>query len=169
MTTNYQARVFVNEGTFGIFDHGEVPIESADWSGDLIAPMSAGAMVRTGINTGNVHVEVRTTAPSTAPTEWEEQATALVWSPTGSLRVESVVEGPRSDLPILSTSGSGWYEVVVKARGRRQNPDASLPESAEAYLVTVRAAPGMTAPAHAGTSTLPDSDEEARGRRLLQG
>ncbi|MEV0987802.1 hypothetical protein [Streptomyces sp. NPDC049949] len=167
--TNHHARVFINEGTFGIFDHGEVPIESADWSGDLIAPMSAGAMVRTGINTGNVHVEVRTSAPPNAPGEWEEQATALVWSPTGSLRVESVVDGPRSDLPILSTSGPGWYELEVKARGRRQNPDASLPESAEAYLVTVRAAPDMTAPAPLSTSTLPDSDEEARRRRLLEG
>lgn len=58
--TNHRAPVFINEGAFGIFDHGEVPIESADWSGVLIAPMSAGVMVRTGINTGKVRVEART-------------------------------------------------------------------------------------------------------------
>lgn len=168
--TIHQAPVFVNEGAFGIFDHGEVPIESADWSGDLIAPMSAGAMVRTGINTGNVRVEVRTGASQVSSEEWEEEeATALVWSPTGSLRIESVIDGPRSELPVLSASGQGWYELEVKARGRRQPPDASLLESAEAYLITLRPVPEKTAPVPAGALTAPDPDEEARRRRLLQG
>ncbi|MCX5079179.1 hypothetical protein OHA84_38200 (plasmid) [Streptomyces sp. NBC_00513] len=167
--TIHQAPVFVNEGTFGIFDHGEVPIESADWSGDLIAPMSAGAMVRTGINTGNVQVEVRTGPSQVSSGEWEEAATAQVWSPTGSLRIESVVDGPQSELPVLSASGPGWYELEVKARGRRQAPDASLLESAEAYLITLRPVPEKTPPAPAGADTAPDPDEEARRRRLLQG
>jgi hypothetical protein len=40
--TYHQSQVFINEGIFGILDHGEVPIESVDWSGGLIAPMSSG-------------------------------------------------------------------------------------------------------------------------------
>ncbi|MFJ8011021.1 hypothetical protein [Streptomyces sp. NPDC096339] len=167
--TYHESQVFINEGIFGVLDHGEVPIESVHWSGGLIAPMSAGAMVRTGINTGNVRVEVHTGGPMDSPGDWEEEATALVWSPTGSLRIESVVDGPRSDLPILSTSGPGWYELDIKARGRGRNPDASVLHSAESYRVALRPAPEATTPAPAGTSTLPDSDEEARRRRLLQG
>ncbi|MEV7579053.1 hypothetical protein ACIRUY_29725 [Streptomyces erythrochromogenes] len=166
--TYHQAPVFINEGIFGIFDDGQVPIESTDWSGSLIAPMSAGAIVRTGINTGNVQVEVRTGDSSDSPGEWEEEATVLVWSPTGNLRIESVVSGPQLDLPILSTSGPGWYELGVEARGRRQDPDASVLESAEAYRVSLRLSE-RTAPASASTAALPDSDEEARRRRLLQG
>ncbi|MFF8271445.1 hypothetical protein ACF059_29260 [Streptomyces sp. NPDC016562] len=167
--TIHQAPVFVNEGAFGIFDHGEVPIESADWSGDLIAPMSAGAVVRTGINTGNVRVEVRTGTSPVSSEQWEEEATALVWSPTGSMRVESVVDGPRSELPVLSASGPGWYELEVKARGRRQAPDSSLLESAEAYLITLRPVPEKPAPVPDRASTAPDRGAEARRRRLLQG
>ncbi|MEU8460445.1 hypothetical protein [Streptomyces sp. NPDC029003] len=162
--TNHQASVFVNEGIFGIFDHGEVPAESADWSGSLIAPMSAGAFVRTGINTGNVQVEVRT---GDSPTEWEDEATALVWSPTGNLRIESVVGGPQSDLPVLSQSGPGRYELEVKARGRRRNPDASVLDSAEVYRVSLRPSAERAAPMPA-VSAPPDPDEEARRQRLLQ-
>lgn len=166
--TYHQAPVFINEGIFGIFDGGEVPIESADWSGSLIAPMSAGAIVRTGINTGNVQVEASTGGSPDVSGQWEEMATVPVWSPTGSLRIESVISGPHPDLPILSTSGPGWYELEVKARGRQQDPDASVLESAEAYRVSLRPAPERGTPAPASTSALPDSDEEAR-RRLLQG
>ncbi|MGW6949477.1 hypothetical protein [Streptomyces xanthophaeus] len=36
MTTS--ARIFVNEGTFCILDAGEVPIETADWSQNLLVP-----------------------------------------------------------------------------------------------------------------------------------
>ncbi|MFE7092966.1 hypothetical protein [Streptomyces erythrochromogenes] len=165
----HQAQVFVNEGTYGIFDHGEVPIESADWSGDLIATMSAGALVRTGINTGNVRVEVQTGTSEHSSRDWEEEATALVWSPTGSLRIESVVDGPQLQLPVLSASGPGWYELEVKARGRRQAPDASILESGETYLISLRIVPEATAPMPARSAAAHDPDEEARRRRLLQG
>ncbi|WP_051782161.1 MULTISPECIES: hypothetical protein [unclassified Streptomyces] len=165
----HQAPVFVNEGTYGIFDHGEVPIESADWSDDLIATMSAGALVRTGINTGNVRVEVQTGASEHSSGEWEDEATALVWSPTGSLRIESVVDGPQLELPVLSSSGPGWYELEVKARGRRQAPDASVLESGETYLISLRLVPEATAPTPARSTAAPDPGEEARRRRLLQG
>ncbi|MFD8978700.1 hypothetical protein [Streptomyces sp. NPDC059564] len=168
MTRN-QSQVFINEGIFGILDHGEVPIESVDWSGGLIAPMSAGAMVRTGINTGNVHVEVCTGAPMNATGVWEEEARARVWSPTGNLRIESVVDGPRLELPVLSTSGPGWYQLEVKARGRRENPDASLLESAEEYQITLRPAPEVSTPAPVSTSVPTDPDEDARRQRLLRG
>ena len=93
--------------------------------------------MRTGINTGNVHVEVYAGAPTNSRGEWEEEAKARVWSPTGSLRIESVVDGPRLDLPILSTSGPGWYpgssddcfEAEGNARSLRapQTPEQSPP------------------------------------------
>ncbi|MFD9303388.1 hypothetical protein ACFWCB_12155 [Streptomyces sp. NPDC060048] len=41
------ARIFVNEGSFGVLDAGEVPIETADWSDGLLAPMVQGAIVLT--------------------------------------------------------------------------------------------------------------------------
>ncbi|MEV7526472.1 hypothetical protein [Streptomyces sp. NPDC091371] len=167
--TRHESKLFINEGIFGIFDNGEVPAETADRSGGLIAPMAAGAMVRTGINSGNVHVRMETGDPVSSPGEWEEEARALIWSPTGSLRIESVVEGPGLDLPILSASGPGWYEVEVKARGRRENPDASVLDSAEAYQVRLRPAPGATPPVPTSTSSETDPGEEARRRRLLQG
>ncbi|MFB7781212.1 hypothetical protein ACFC1D_00680 [Streptomyces vinaceus] len=69
LTDHHHAEVFVNEGVFGILDLGEVPVESVDRSGRLIARMSAGALVRTGINTGNVHVETCTGTPASWPGE----------------------------------------------------------------------------------------------------
>src|SRR5882757_5288582 len=44
--------VFVNEAIFGVMDSWEVAIETADWSNGLAAPMTQGAVIRTGINTG---------------------------------------------------------------------------------------------------------------------
>ncbi|MFF5447284.1 hypothetical protein [Streptomyces sp. NPDC012888] len=54
----------MNEGTFGIFDAGDVPVETADWSGDLVAPMARGAMVLTGVNTGNAGPSAGRSAPA---------------------------------------------------------------------------------------------------------
>ncbi|MBT1184886.1 hypothetical protein OHU17_35140 [Streptomyces goshikiensis] len=116
------------EGTFGIIDDGDVPIETVDWSRGMIAPMANGALVLTGINTGNVQVRVasdRTQQSSPDNEVWEENVSAHVWAPKGNLRIESLVHGPHPDLPLLSTAGPGWYEVEVKARGREANPDGS--------------------------------------------
>lgn len=134
------ARVFINEGSFGIFDAGEVPIETADWSNDLVAPLTQGAVVLTGINTGNVTVEAMALG---APADdldagtWEEHARVRLWSPEGRLRIESLVHGPHPDLPLLSIVGPGWYEAEIRARGRELERDGSNLASAEQYLIVV--------------------------------
>ena len=52
--------VYVTEGTFGVLDSGEIPVQTADWSNGLAAPMSEGALIATGIHLG----EIRATASS---------------------------------------------------------------------------------------------------------
>ncbi|MFI5640125.1 hypothetical protein ACIA8H_22310 [Streptomyces goshikiensis] len=165
-------QVFVNEGTFGITDEGEVPIETADWSHGMIAPMTNGALVLTGINTGNVQVQVASDrAQQSGPdTEvWEETVSSHVWAPNGNLRIESLVHGPHPDLPLLSIAGPGWYEVEVKARGRQVNPDGSVLQSSESYLIVVQPDASGLQPGEPVTPMPVDPDEERRRQRLLRG
>jgi hypothetical protein len=58
-------QLFVAEGTFGVLDGGDIPVDTADWSNGLAAPMSHGAIILTGIRTGDVLVtaEARDTPP----------------------------------------------------------------------------------------------------------
>ncbi|MFJ6793772.1 hypothetical protein [Streptomyces sp. NPDC091268] len=171
------SQVFVNEGTFGILDDGNIPIESVDWSQGLIAPMAGGALILTGINTGNVHVNVRIQhdhdhdqSQSPDDERWEETARARIRAPHGRLHVESLLHGPHEDLPLLSRSGPGWYQVEVRARGRRLNPDGSIPDSSEYYLIAVRADTPAPPAAMEPRERLPvDSKEELRRERLRRG
>ncbi|MFH8635492.1 hypothetical protein [Streptomyces goshikiensis] len=165
-------QVFVNEGTFGIIDDGDVPIETVDWSRGMIAPMANGALVLTGINTGNVQIRVasdRSQQSSPDDEVWEENVSAHVWAPKGNLRVESLVHGPHPGLPLLSTAGPGWYEVEVRARGRQANPDGSVLQSSESYLIVVRPDTSSLPPGESVTPMPVDSDAELRRQRLLRG
>ncbi|MBT1183440.1 hypothetical protein HET69_05325 [Streptomyces sp. CJ_13] len=165
-------QVFVNEGTFGIIDDGDVPIETVDWSRGMIAPMANGALVLTGINTGNVQVRVasdRTQQSSPDNQVWEENVSAHVWAPKGNLRIESLVHGPHPDLPPLSTAGPGWYEVEVKARGRQANPDGSVLQSSESYLIVVRPDASSLPPGKSVTPMPVDAEAELRRQQLLRG
>ncbi|MGW6877379.1 hypothetical protein ACWGHA_34190 [Streptomyces xanthophaeus] len=168
MTTS--ARIFVNEGSFGILDAGEVPIETADWSQNLLVPMAQGAMVLTGINTGNVTVEV---APADEPRNenWEEAVSTCLWAPAGNLRVESLIHGAHYGLPLLSADGPGWYQVEVKARGRHLERDGSNLESTESYLISVRPSPGPRTASDTTTHHLQETAAEADAlrQRLIRG
>ncbi|MGW6949478.1 hypothetical protein [Streptomyces xanthophaeus] len=127
-------------------------------------------MVLTGINTGNVTVEV---APTDEPKNenWEEEVSTCLWAPADNLRVESLIHGAHYGLPLLSTDGPGWYQVEVKARGRHLERDGSNLESTESYLISVRPSPD---PRTASDTTTHHLQETAAGadalrQRLIRG
>ncbi|MQS38006.1 hypothetical protein [Streptomyces katsurahamanus] len=135
--------VRVDDLSFGVLDYGDIPIETADWTNGLVAVMSDGAVICTGIHTGNVLVRValHPFAPSDAGDGWEETAEVSVHSRRGLLRVESYEDGAVEDLPLLSTAGPGWYRLRVHARGRSINPDGVQDTPVEHYLLAIWPAP----------------------------
>ncbi|WAU81470.1 hypothetical protein O1Q96_17765 [Streptomyces sp. Qhu-G9] len=183
--------VYVPEGTFGVLDAGEIPVQTADWSNGLAVPMSHGALIVTGIHTG----EIRATAtpmngppPGPADDFWEEIVEVSVHAPTGGLRVESLEQGLVDGLALLSPAGPGWYRLRVHARGRSTLPDKTSPEPVEDHLVMTWPAPWADAGilrtsdrvendlAHATGAPQPQPPTPARSkeqetlrRRLLRG
>ncbi|WP_329028357.1 hypothetical protein [Streptomyces sp. NBC_00690] len=137
------ATVRVDDLSFGILDNGEIPIETADWSTGLVAPMSNGAVISTGIHTGTGRVRVALLAaePSSTADAWEEIVEVSVHSSQGRLRVDAFEEGAVESLPILSTAGPGWYRLRVHARGRTINPDGIQRDPVEDYHLAVWQAP----------------------------
>ncbi|MER5510861.1 hypothetical protein ABT052_36880 [Streptomyces sp. NPDC002766] len=102
------AQLFVAEGTFGVLDSGDIPIDTADWSNGLAAPKSHGAIILTGIHTGDVQVTAEpldTPPPAGDTTTWEEIVETSVHCPSGQLLVESLDLGPADELPNLATAG----------------------------------------------------------------
>ncbi|MFJ4770757.1 hypothetical protein ACIP88_16805 [Streptomyces uncialis] len=137
MTAHIAADIDILEGTFAVLDDGNIPVDSADWSTGLAAPMTTGAIIMTGINMGTVRV---TAAPLPGPppqdedrSGWEEIVEISVRA-TGRLQVESLEEGP-AGLPVLNPSGAGWYRLRVHARGREAHYDDVVIDSGEEYLL----------------------------------
>lgn len=141
--TSPWAGVHVVDHGFGLLDMGEIPIETVDYSNGLLAPMSAGAMVCTGIDTGYARVRVITRAgppgeiveADDAP--WEEVVEADVHAPYGQLCVDSLLHGPVANLPVLSTAGPGRYRIRAHARGRDTAYDMVREDPVEDYLLVV--------------------------------
>ncbi|WP_413755053.1 hypothetical protein [Streptomyces sp. MMBL 11-3] len=136
--------VYVPEGTFGVLDAGEIPVQTADWTNGLAVPMSRGALVATGIHTGDVRVgtSVMTSpAVTSADASWEEIVEISVHAPAGLLKVESLEKGPVVRLPLLSRTGPGWYRLRVHARGRSMPADSVSTEPAEDYLLELWPSP----------------------------
>lgn len=131
--------VFVTDGIFGVLDDGLIASETADWSNGLAAPMSEGALITTGINTG--HVRITAITQDAAPVhdaqgQWEEIVEVSVHAPAGALRIESMELGPVATEPaLLSPAGPGWYRLRVHARGRQTLFDKVCLEPVEDYLV----------------------------------
>ncbi|MEV0903283.1 hypothetical protein [Streptomyces hokutonensis] len=138
-------RVFVNEGVFGLLDGGVIASESADWSNGLVAPMTQGALISTGINTGLVQVTIqsRNDEPKETPADsWEEIVEVSVHAPTGQLRVESLELGPADDdSTLISPAEPACYRARVHARGREILRDRVSMEPVEDYLLVVWPAP----------------------------
>lgn len=129
------------DGLFGILDDGELPADTADWSNGLVAVMTAGALIATGVDYGPVRVQ---TAISSQPPpvaddqdEWEEIIEVTVQAPTGRLRAHSLEDSEFPELPVLSTAGSGAYRVRVHARGRADAPTTAEGDPVEDYLLQV--------------------------------
>lgn len=141
--TSPWATVRVDDLAFGVLDNGEIPIETADWSNGLVAVMSHGAVISTGIHTGYVRVRVHltTAAPHEDDSPWEEIVEVSVHARHGHLRVDSFEQGTVSALPLLSTEGPGWYRLRVQTRGRQTNPDSVQNDPVEDYLLTIWPAP----------------------------
>ncbi|MEU0987823.1 hypothetical protein [Streptomyces sp. NPDC005953] len=138
------ATVRVDDLSFGVLDNGEIPIETADWSTGLVAPISNGAVIRTGIHTGRsrVRVALLPSEPfSTDDDAWEEIVEVSVHSARGNLRVDAFEEGTAESLPLLSTAGPGWYRLRVYARGRTINPDGIQHTPTEDYHLAIWQAP----------------------------
>ncbi|MER6678943.1 hypothetical protein [Streptomyces sp. NPDC000983] len=137
--------VFVNEAVFGLLDAGEIPAHSADWTHGFVAPMTEGALIGTGLNTGRVRVTVdgpHDHAPEAPADDWEEVVEASVHAPTGRLQVESLELGPPADdSAILCPAGPGWYRVRVHARDRALHFDQVSMEPVEDYLIITWPAP----------------------------
>lgn len=134
------ALVTAVDGLFGVLDAGEVPAHTADWSNGLIAVMSAGALIATGVSEGPVRVQAHTGTgpPPTAPDRWEgweEVVEVTVHAPTGRLRVQCLELGDVRDLPLLSTRGIGPYRLRIHARGRTRAAGKVLDEPLEDYLL----------------------------------
>lgn len=136
-------RVHVADHSFGVFDHYEIPIETADWSTGLVVAMSSGAMIYTGIDRGyvNVTIDVAATAPDAIDSgPWDDIVEASVVAPHGHLCVECLeysASGTAPDLPLLSPQGPGSYRLRAHARGRDLHYDAVQNEPSEDYLLTI--------------------------------
>ncbi|MET8681759.1 hypothetical protein ABZW18_30295 [Streptomyces sp. NPDC004647] len=142
-----EIRVRVDDGSFCLSDRGEIAPETLDFSNGLIATMNIGAMIPTGIHTGDV--KVRATAATGPPTtsdvtEWDEVIEASVHAPHGELRVETLYSGPPAQFPLLSQAGPGWYRLRAYARGRDIARDAVQDDSAEQYYLVCWPAPQTT-------------------------
>ncbi|OKH93573.1 hypothetical protein [Streptomyces uncialis] len=77
MTAHTTVGIDILEGTFAVLDGGNIPVDSADWSTGLAAPMTTGAIIMTGINIGTVRV---TATPLRGP----PSPHAPTWAVTGS-------------------------------------------------------------------------------------
>ncbi|MER6442787.1 hypothetical protein ABT275_41770 [Streptomyces sp. NPDC001185] len=130
-------QVFVNEGTFGVLDDGEIAVETADWSNGLVVPMAQGALIVTGINTGNVRVSLLPLEgpPVEAPAEsWEEIVEVSLHAPKSNLQLESLEFGAVAPAT-RAESASSWYRLRVHARGREVLRDKVSLDPVEDYLL----------------------------------
>lgn len=155
------AWVRVTDGTFLLMDrspdNSATPIDTADWSTPLVAPMNVGAMLRTQTYMGKVRV--RAEAVDGPPVEvvggpWDDMVEVTVHAPVGELRVVQHEYQPGDDepprLPLLSTHGPGSYGLRVHVRGRGLVHDEIQEHSSEEYLLVVwpvALSPGPPTPA----------------------
>jgi hypothetical protein len=153
MATTAHAQVHVSDHAFGILDHGDIPIETADWSSGLIVLMSSGAFIYTGIDRGYVNVTVTVQpdpiaevdlAPNGQP--WDDIVESSLTAPLGDLRVESYENGPVPELPLLSPNGPGSYRLRAHVRGRDTDYDAVRNDPVEDYLLVIW--PAAAQPVH---------------------
>ncbi|RZU51292.1 hypothetical protein EV385_3103 [Krasilnikovia cinnamomea] len=143
-----ESDLFVTYHTFGLVDGDrDWPADLPSPTNGLIHPYPGGALLYTGIHTGQVHVQVRTSPAPPAQLDdsrdWESIAEVSVDSPQGRLAVRSFENLP--DLPVLSINGRGTYRVRAYALGRDTDIDGTATTPFEYYLIEVWPAPAAEA------------------------
>ncbi|KQV14644.1 MULTISPECIES: hypothetical protein [unclassified Kitasatospora] len=141
MTSN-PVLVRVADHSFGLLDAGMIPSGPEDFSTGLIVIMTAGTRIHTGIDSGPVAVAVTVRAARPPETQlpaddWTEIVEASIHAPNGSLRVDSLANGPTLELPLLTPEGAGWYRILVQARGRDNAFDAVVSQPVEDYQISI--------------------------------
>lgn len=135
---------------FGMFD-GPVDIETGihGIENGLVQETAPGCcLIRTGVHSGQVHLTVDildqepdSIAFTAGSQPWDEIIEVSVSAPSGELRIGDLDYLGSKDYPVLSPGGPGSYRVRVQAVGRDYNPDESVPQSRERYLISVWPAP----------------------------
>lgn len=113
-------------------------------SNGLVGTNASGAVVLTGIHTGNVNVtaELLDNAPGSVDLdEWDEVVEVSVESEDGELIAHGIMDDPPEGLPELAHAGPGTYRLRVHARGRDTAVDATRSEPVEDYKLSVWPAP----------------------------
>ncbi|MFD6152959.1 hypothetical protein [Streptomyces sp. NPDC060243] len=121
-------RLLITDGIFGVLDDGEIPIQSIAWGNGLASAMQSGAIITTGLHYGYVNVECESLAAKPALNcdgAWEEIVEISITAPRARLFVESMENGPHSDLPMLSNEKDRSYRLRVSAKGRSA-PDVEV-------------------------------------------
>ncbi|MFJ8954289.1 hypothetical protein ACIRO1_29755 [Streptomyces sp. NPDC102381] len=135
----HYAQFHLADPDFGT-DHLPGPDDAVD---KILALGTDGGCIRTGLNTGYIHVTVHphTTAPAPAPAPEDAEAYAEgdFISTTGQMIVHSWEDGPIDELPNLAATGPGHYHLRLAAQGRAlgQQVDTSDPDApvVESYLL----------------------------------
>ena len=116
-------------------------------SNGLVGTNASGAVVLTGIHTGNVSVtvELLDIEPGSVDlNEWDEIVEVSVDSEEGELIAHGIMDDPPQELPELAHAGPGTYRLRVHARGRDTAVDATRSDPVEDYKLAVWPAPDAT-------------------------
>ena len=116
------ATVHIAEFLFGALTRGGPSFEDRQWTNNLVLVLSAGAVVSTGIFSGNVQVTADPLLHEPAEVDtsqaWDLIVEVSVAVPSGELRVASMDQGLVEELPELAPNGPGSYRLRIHTRGR---------------------------------------------------
>src|SRR5690606_10269033 len=139
-------RAPVSGHRFALLEDGPVP--DVDFSGNgLVAVVAGGAVIRTGIETGEVHlvVDVLDGPPPDVADGWEEIVEVSWRAFAGGASVAGARE---PHLSRLTPPWPGDYRLRVHARGR------DVPDGTESYRLMVWEAPAAAEVVHARADRL---------------
>lgn len=139
----------------------------------LVAATLDAIVIRTGIHTGTVEVEVRLSlSPPSKSVERGDEAEDLEFvTSVGDMELWGFMEAEPNGLPVLTPQGPGRYGMRVQARGRDTDPDAVPSTPFEYYEITVWPIElGSTViPQETVAASLPDDPRRAALREWMRG
>ncbi|GGV51141.1 hypothetical protein [Streptomyces spectabilis] len=96
----------------GLLDHGEIPAHTAGWSNGLVAVMTTGALIATGIHTGPVRVQALGTATQPPFPDEEDQLWQQIIEVTfQALRAPARCSASCPSTPTLASTV--WFPLVA--------------------------------------------------------